>query len=117
MTVIGHERPTLLIVDDHPPFRRRARQLLERDGFAIAGEAGTGADALRLTAELRPDVVLLDVGLPDMSGFEVARQIAGTTAVVLTSTHEAADFGPLLDGLAFIAKSELDGPTLRRLVG
>ena len=64
---------TALIVDDHPSFRRFARKLLEAAGFRVVGDAGDGASALAAVRELRPDVVLLDVLLPDMTGFAVAK--------------------------------------------
>jgi CheY-like chemotaxis protein len=99
---------TALIVDDHPSFRRFARRLLEDAGLAVVGDAGDGASALALVRELRPDVVLLDVLLPDTTGFEVARALAAEPErplVVLTSSRSAADLG----GVAgrFITKSEL----------
>ena len=58
----------VLIVDDHPTFRRFARRLLQDEGFVVVGEAGDGASALDAVRELRPEVVLLDVMLPDVSG-------------------------------------------------
>jgi CheY-like chemotaxis protein len=67
---------TVLIVDDHAPFRRMVRRLLEAGGFCVIGEAGDGASALTAAAALGPDVVLLDILLPDMDGFEVARRLA-----------------------------------------
>ena len=63
---------TVLIVDDHPGFRASARMLLEAEGFDVVGEAGDGRSGLDAAAELRPDVVLLDIQLPDMDGFAVA---------------------------------------------
>ena len=71
----------ILIVDDHPSFRRCARALLEADGFAVIGEAEDGEGALSAIGSLRPDVVLLDVQLPDMDGFAVLEQL-GTDAVI-----------------------------------
>jgi DNA-binding NarL/FixJ family response regulator len=103
----------VLIVDDHPTFRRFARQLLEEAGFVVVGEAADGADAIRAARELRPDAVLLDVLLPDTSGLEVAATLAGSTCapvVVLTSSRDADDFGAALTeapARSFIHKSAL----------
>src|ERR1700685_3541805 len=88
-------RPSVLIVDDHDGFRAFARKLLEAAGFAVT-EAATGAEATEMAWTTRPALVLLDIQLPDIDGFEVARQIAAPherPIVVLTSTREAADYG------------------------
>jgi DNA-binding NarL/FixJ family response regulator len=79
---------TVLIVDDHPSFRASARAILEADEFEIVGEVEDGASGLRLLRQLRPDVVLLDVQLPDMTGFEVCVECGDldTTSVVLESS-------------------------------
>ena len=66
---------TILIVDDHPSFRATARRLLEIEGFAVLGEATDGASAIVEILRLAPDVVLLDVSLPDIDGFEVAARL------------------------------------------
>src|SRR5438552_5110811 len=87
---------TVLIVDDHPSFRASARELLEAEGYEIVGEAENGAAALQAVRDLRPDLVLLDVQLPDMDGFQVAEQLCGLAnppAVVLTSSRDSADYG------------------------
>jgi DNA-binding NarL/FixJ family response regulator len=63
---------TLLLVDDHDGFRRHARCLLEAAGYSIVGEAPDAASAIAAVSSLRPDLVLLDVGLPDADGVEVA---------------------------------------------
>ena len=68
---------TVLIVDDHPSFRATARLLLESEGFDVVGEAADGAAGLRDARALEPDLVLLDVQLPDIDGFEVAAQLTG----------------------------------------
>src|SRR5205823_3187433 len=68
--------PTALIVDDHPGFRAVARRLLEGAGFRVVGEASEGAGALAAARRLRPDLVLLDIGLPDMDGIRVAEVLA-----------------------------------------
>ena len=80
---------TVLIVDDHPGFRASARMLLEAEGFDVVGEAGDGRSGLDAAAELQPDVVLLDIQLPDMDGFAVA---AG-----LDSNGNGAGRGPGLE--------------------
>ena len=115
--------PTLLIVDDHDGFRSFARGLLDADGFDVTGEAQDGESALAAVADLHPDVVLLDVQLPDIDGFEVARRLAALEGqrpcVVLTSTREASEFGArLTDSSAhgFLSKSELSSAALAELV-
>jgi DNA-binding NarL/FixJ family response regulator len=114
---------TLLIVDDDARFRRLARQLLEGEGFTVVGEAADGAGALGAVEALSPQVVLLDLQLPDVSGLQVARAIAnggGTApAVVLTSTRDGASFAGLTGesgARGFVGKSELSGAALRQLV-
>ena len=91
--------PTVLIVDDHPSFRSTARQLLEAEGFDVIGEAEDGESALACVARLKPEVVLLDVQLPDMDGFEVASRLCSNghrAKVVLTSSRDVSEFGPLI---------------------
>jgi two-component system response regulator EvgA len=112
---------TILIIDDHSGFRVQARALLEADGFTIVGEADDGASGLAAARSIRPDLVLLDIGLPDMEGFEVASELAvdgPPPLVVLTSSREASEFGPRLaasGALGFIAKDELSGAAIRAL--
>jgi DNA-binding NarL/FixJ family response regulator len=65
----------VLIVDDHPIWREGTARYLAEAGYTIAGTAGDGAQALRITAAIRPDVVLLDLNLPDMDGAEVTRSL------------------------------------------
>lgn len=114
--------PSILIVDDHAGFRRMAWDLLSRRGFEVVGEAAGGWEALAETARLAPQVVLLDVQLPDLDGFEVARRLGLTTdppVVVFISTREAADYGARLHiggAVGFITKSRLAGDTLRAVL-
>lgn len=116
-------RPTVLVIEDHPGFRGRARAMLEAEGFDVVGEAVDGRTGLSSAARLRPDLVLVDVGLPDLDGFEVARQLRADDSrsrIVLTSGREAADFGPrgtapVAD--AFISKADLSGERLMAVLG
>ena len=109
----------VLIVDDHPSFRAAARMVLENEGFVVVGEAGDGLTGIAEAQRLAPDAVLLDVNLPDLDGFEVAARLADGPAVVLTSSRDAREFGPLVDrcgARGFVAKAELSGDALRRLL-
>jgi DNA-binding NarL/FixJ family response regulator len=113
---------TILIVDDHPSFRASARMLLEAEGFDVIGEAEDGASALRAVEELRPDVVLLDVQLPDIDGLEVAARLSENgsgPAIVLTSSRDLADLGLVRERCpvrGFIPKAELSGAALDALL-
>lgn len=86
----------VLIVDDHAVVREGTRQLLERDVFLqVVGEAGSGAEAIQLARYLQPNVVLLDLALPDMNGIEVARRIrevAQTAKIVVLSAYDDEDY-------------------------
>jgi len=116
-------RPTLLIVDDHSEFRIWARSLLDAGGFEVIGEVEDGASAMTAAAQLRPDVVLLDVHLPDRNGLEVARQLMtrpGAPAVVLISSRDVSDLGAAVHrcgARGFIPKEELSGERLHTLLG
>ncbi|MEP6476269.1 MAG: response regulator transcription factor [Actinomycetota bacterium] len=116
-------RPTVLIVDDHEAFRTSARALLEADGFDVIGEAADGREAVEAVALLRPDVVLLDIQLPDEDGLAVAERLAAAAdppAVVLISSRDAAAYGPRLPASparGFISKSGLSGDALAAILG
>ena len=113
---------TVLIVDDHAGFRGFARRLLEAEGFTVVGEAGDGTSALAAVDALEPELVLLDIVLPDTDGFAVAKRLAqraDAPAVVLTSSRDAADFGRRLEHNAasgFIHKDDLSGRAVVALV-
>jgi DNA-binding NarL/FixJ family response regulator len=112
---------SILIVDDHSEFRRIARALLEADGFDVVGEAFDGQSALAEAARLRPSLVLLDIHLPDVDGFELAVRLArfaNPPAVILTSSRAINSFRRRLatsNALGFIPKSDLSGAALTAL--
>jgi DNA-binding NarL/FixJ family response regulator len=113
---------TILIVDDHDGFRACARALLGSEGFVVVGEAVDAASAIAAARELGPDVVLLDIQLPDFDGVEASKRIAalnGSSAIVLTSSQDVTDLvGVLAESPArgFIPKSKLSGAALRELL-
>ena len=113
---------TLMIVDDHRSFRDAARRVLESAGFEIVGEAADGESALEAIPALRPDVVLLDVQLPGIDGFEVAARLTergDAPLIVMTSSREGADFGPLVEesgARGFIHKADLSGPAINAVL-
>lgn len=113
---------TVLIVDDHPEFRARALSLLEAEGLEVVGQAADGATAIEAATALRPDLVLLDVRLPDIDGFEVARRLMELDArpeIVLTSSHACEDFASLIaasPARGFLCKDNVSGPALRALL-
>jgi DNA-binding NarL/FixJ family response regulator len=116
---LGHDEqvPTVLIVDDHPSFRATARALLESEGWHVVGEAEDAASAISAARALHPDVVLLDVQLPDGDGFEVCESLVRDSSprVVLVSSRDRADYGDCVEcsgAVGFIAKAELSGAAL-----
>jgi DNA-binding NarL/FixJ family response regulator len=113
----------VLIVDDHEQFRAFARKLLARAGYAVVGEAADGQSAIEASRRLHPDVVLLDVQLPDIDGFAVAHALQvqhPIPLVVLTSARDRTAYRSRLAGLAgsrFISKSDLSSAALSELIG
>lgn len=113
---------TILIIDDNAVFRRQARAVLESDGLVVVGEAADGSSGVSETRRLHPDLVLLDIGLPDIEGFEVAQSLAGADQpplVILTSSRDAREYGPRLGesaAIGFVPKDELSGQAIRALL-
>jgi DNA-binding NarL/FixJ family response regulator len=113
---------TVLIVDDHPSFRTSARRVLEAAGYEVVGEAENGASGLAAARALRPSVVLLDVQLPDIDGFEVSARLVDeddAPMVVLTSSRDGTEFTGMVarsGARGFVPKSELSGPALEELL-
>jgi DNA-binding NarL/FixJ family response regulator len=116
---MGH---TVLVVDDHADFRSAARALLEAEGFDVVGQAATGAEAIAANERLHPEVVLLDIRLPDTDGLSVAEVLAALAdppAVVLVSSRDAGVYGARLrssPARGFLVKADLSGDALRRLL-
>ena len=114
---------TVLIVDDHGPYRTSARAMLEADGFSVVGEAATGEEAIEQAVALRPAIVLLDIRLPDRDGFEVAEAMARSApdaSVVLISSRPERTYAGRLETAAargFIPKSQLSGAAIEALLG
>ena len=113
---------TVLIVDDHEAFRESASALLDSEGFDVVGQAADGGAAIAEAERLRPQVVLVDIQLPDLDGFVVAERLtamADPPLVVLVSSREAGVYGPRLQAArarGFITKRELSGQALAALV-
>lgn len=124
MALYADDMPSrVLIADDHAGFRAQARMLLEAFGYDVVGEAEDGGTAIAAVHALHPDVLLLDIQLPDRDGFSVADEIAGEAdapQVVLISSREASDYAPRLSQVpvaGFIHKPELSRARLEELVG
>jgi len=113
---------TVLIVDDHASLRRVARRLLELHGYEVVGEAPDGESALEAARRLRPDLVLLDVQLPGIDGFQVAARLTANgdaPAIVMVSSRDAEDFGDLVadsGARGFIAKDDLSETSLEAIL-
>jgi DNA-binding NarL/FixJ family response regulator len=114
---------SVLIVDDHAAFRAAAGAMLRTAGFDVVGEAADGAAAVAAALRLQPDILLLDVRLPDCDGFAVAERVSaghGAPLIVLTSNRSVTSFHRRLrsnPSWKFIPKSELSGEALRALAG
>ena len=110
----------VVIVDDHAPFRASARRLLELEGWTVVGEAADAESAVTTVERARPDLVLLDIALPDGTGFDVAKRLTGGPArIVLVSSRDPEDFGDRVQrsgAVGFIAKDELSGAALAALL-
>jgi DNA-binding NarL/FixJ family response regulator len=112
----------VMVVDDHPSFRRCARMLLAAEGFDVVGEAEDGARALTLADELMPDLILLDIQLPDIDGFEVAARLLAVNPelrIVLVSSRDASEYGALIAGSGargFVSKADLSGSAIESLL-
>jgi DNA-binding NarL/FixJ family response regulator len=111
-----------LIVDDHPTFRSLASDLLESEGFEVIGESGDGTSGIEAAISLRPDLILLDVQLPDINGFEVVERLRAegvAIPIVLTSSRNASSYGDQVHSsgsAGFIPKAELSGEAVRALL-
>lgn len=116
-------RRTAVIVDDHAPFRALARAMLEAGGFEVVGEAADGRSAVETANALSPSLLLVDVQLPDIDGFEVARRVAergSAPAVVLISARDAGSYRRRLrstTACGFLPKSELSAERVTALIG
>jgi CheY-like chemotaxis protein len=112
-----------LIVDDNARFLAAARELLERQGIAVVGVASTSAEAVRRAGELRPDVALVDIGLGEESGFDLAQRLARDaeqSRVVLISTYAERDFAELIaasPAVGFLPKAGLSGRAIHEVLG
>ena len=114
-----------LLVDDNEAFLETASLLLEREGLTVVGMASSIAEALRQARALRPDVILVDIGLGDESGFDLARLLAqdgqgGDADVILISTGAEADYREMIDdspAAGFLPKSELSVRGISRILG
>ena len=112
----------VLVVDDHTGFHNYTTKLLTAEGFDVVGEAEDGASALARAAELMPELVLLDVQLPDLAGFEVAERLLAVNpelVIVLVSSRDRSAYGPLVEqsgARGFVTKSDLSVESIEGLL-
>lgn len=114
-----------VIVDDNDDFLRAAGELLDHEGITVVGCASTGAEAYRVCQELRPDVVLIDIGLGDETGIEVARRLAdqlgnGRPCMILTSAYSEDDFADMIadsPAVSFLPKAALSAAAICGILG
>jgi DNA-binding NarL/FixJ family response regulator len=115
-------RRRILVIDDNTAFRGAVSQLLTGGGFMVVAGAATGARGVQLAGEHKPDVVIVDVQLPDTDGFDVAERLAGldpALQVILTSSLDSSDLGALVtesSARGFIPKAELSAATIEALL-
>jgi DNA-binding NarL/FixJ family response regulator len=113
----------VLVVDDHPSFRGSARALLTAEGFDVVGEAEDGAGALTLAPQLEPDLVLLDIQLPDLDGFAVASRLLARDPllmIVFISSRDSCDYGNSIKesgARGFVSKADLSREALEEILG
>jgi DNA-binding NarL/FixJ family response regulator len=113
-----------VLVDDSDAFLKAASVLLQREGVMVAGMASNSAEALRLAGVLRPDVILVDIGLGEESGFDLARLLArdgqgGGAEVILISARAEADYAELIaesPAAGFLVKSDLSARAIDRIL-
>jgi CheY-like chemotaxis protein len=114
---------SVLVVDDDASFRHLASRTLRSWGYAVVGEAGTFAEAIERAVALRPDSALVDIGLPDRDGFELARELTAMSwlplVVLISSDSDAANeaIAHRMGAAGFVPKDELLGAHLRGLLG
>lgn len=124
LELVDRLRPArrILVVDDHAGFRRCASALLSAEGFEVVGEAESGEAALALAADLEPELVLLDIQLPGLDGFEVAERLLARdpeVKIVLISSRDRSSYGSAIErsgALGFIWKGELSGGALEKVL-